>query len=98
MLLFVRKQYSDQIRAGVKRFEIRAGARYAKVKAGDDLSINGHFRVAVTRVDEHSRASLIAALPDWREAVESCYPIDNPPYFVFHFNPPPAALPPHRAQ
>lgn len=97
MLLFVRKLYVNQIRAGQKRFEIRAGSKYANVKVGDSLSINGHFRVSVTRVDSHTRESLIAAMPDWKDAIESCYP-DNPgPYFVFHFKPP-AAIPPARAK
>ena len=85
MLLFVRKQYADAIREGRKPFEIRAGARYRNVRPGDVMSINGAFRAVVTRVDRHTRDSLIAAMPDWSAAVQSCYP-DNPgPYFVFHF-------------
>ena len=97
MLLFVRKLYVDQIRAGQKQFEIRAGSKYSKVKPGDPLSINGQFQVFVTQVDHHTRESLIAAMPDWKEAIEACYP-DNPgPYFVFHFKPP-AAVPPGPAR
>ena len=85
MLLYVRKQYADAIREGRKPFEIRAGARYRNVRPGDEMSINGNFRVTVTRVDRHTRDSLIAAMPDWADAVRLCYP-DNPgPYFVFHF-------------
>jgi ASC-1-like (ASCH) protein len=95
VLLFVRKQYSDAIRDGSKRFEIRAGSRYGKIAVGDSLSINGHFRVTVDAVDPHTRESLIAAMPDWRDAIESCYPGDYPgPYFVFHFKPPTAASSP----
>jgi hypothetical protein len=94
----VRKQYSDAIRSGQKRFEIRAGSRYGKIRPGVMLSINGHFRVQVTRVDDHTRASLIDAMPDWREAIEACYPGDNPgPYFVFHFTPPTEGASPRQA-
>lgn len=87
MLLFVRKQYADAIRQGTKPFEIRAGSRYAKVKKGDLLSINGHFQVRVIKVDNHSRASILKALPDWTEAIESCYANHPGPYFVFHLEP-----------
>ena len=87
MLLFVRKEYAVQIASGVKTFEIRAGSRYRNIAPGRILSINGQQRVEVTRVERHTRESLLAALPDWAAAVESCYP-DNPgPYFVLHFRP-----------
>lgn len=87
MLLFVRKQYADMIRDGRKPFEIRAGDRYRNVKPGDRFSINGHFHRVVSRVERHTRESLVASMPDWKAAVESCYPGHSGPYFVFHFQP-----------
>ena len=93
MLLFVRRQYVEQIRAGLKTFEIRAGAKYRGVREGDSLSINGQFRLIVTRVEEHTRGSLLTALPDWADAVESCYPGDVDTFYVFHFKPPTDAAP-----
>lgn len=88
MLLLTKKIYSDAIREGSKQFEIRAGRRYRNVGVGDYLSINGYFRVTVDRVDAHSRQSLIEAMPDWRAAIEDCYPGTENEFYVFHFKPP----------
>ena len=84
MLLLVKKRFADAIRAGTKTLEIRAGARYRNVRAGDTLSINGHFRAVVTAVEHHTRETLYCALPEWRNAVESCYPNIAGPFYVFH--------------
>ena len=53
MLLFVKQRFVDQIRAGTKTFELRAGSRYSKIRPGDSLSINGRFRVTVERVETY---------------------------------------------
>jgi ASC-1-like (ASCH) protein len=90
MLLFVRKKYSDAIRAGLKTFEIRAGKRYSKVRPGDQLSINGQFRVEVRRVEAHGTLrALIDAFPALADDIAACYPDAPGPFFVFHFRPPP---------
>lgn len=74
MLLFVKKEYSDLIKSGNKTFEIRAGKQYRNIKPGHKLSINGHFRVLVTQVEN------LTHLPE-----NDCYPADHPgPFFKFH--------------
>lgn len=89
MLLFVRKPYVDAIRAGSKTFEIRCGARYRNVKIGDALSINGHFRVSVTSIDQYdAQHEIAAAMPKWADAIRDCYADAPGPYFVFHFKMP----------
>lgn len=89
VLLFVRKRYIDEIRAGTKRFEIRAGIKYAKVRVGDDLSINGRFRVTVTRVEVYATLdALCTAMPAIATDATACYPDVAGPFYVFHFNPP----------
>jgi ASC-1-like (ASCH) protein len=75
MLLFVKKHYADQIRSGKKTVEYRAGSRYRNIKTGAIFSINGHFRVVVTKV-VRLRAS---------PSTNDCYPPDHPgPFFQFH--------------
>lgn len=91
MLLFVKQRFVDQIRAGFKTCEIRFGTRYAKIRPGNHLSINGHFSVVVTRVDQHSRSSLLAAGLCSATDLSDCYGNANGPFYVFHFNPPPVA-------
>ena len=51
MLLFVKGRFADAIFSGRKTIEIRAGKRYAGIRAGDFVSINGRFRRMVHRVD-----------------------------------------------
>lgn len=94
MLLFVRKQYSDAIKQGLKTYEVRAGARYSKIRPGSALSINGHFRVSVTRVERHdSIENLLTSLagmpfPLSAADMEACYPGVSSEFYVFHFTPP----------
>ena len=91
MLLFVRNPYYAAIKAGTKRYELRAGPRYRNVKAGDELSINGRFRVRVTRVErfdraeEASRASRAAGYYLSVPAIRACYP-DASDLRFFHFS------------
>ncbi len=86
MLLFVRKTYVDRIRDGTKLFEVRCGTRYRNVAVGASLSINGHFRVIVTRVDRYeTQGAILAALPASTEGIRDCYGDAPGPYFVFHF-------------
>ena len=93
MLLFVRNPYFAAIKAGEKRYELRAGARYSHVKAGDWLSINGFFRVRVTRVErfdhaeEASRASSATGYYLSVAAIRACYPGDQAMY-LFYFSAP----------
>ena len=90
MLLFVRNPYYSDIKNGSKRFELRAGKRYSHVRPGDDLSINGRFRVRVTQVErferpeEASRASSAAGYYLSVAAIRACYP-DTSELFLFHF-------------
>lgn len=79
VLLFVRKQYEAEIVAGRKRYEIRHGARYARIGPGDELSINGHFRVRVTKVDKHDTTETLPT------DVSDCYPAATGPFYVMHF-------------
>jgi len=73
MLLFVKKRYSDLIKSGEKTFEIRAGERYRNIKPGHKLSINGHFKVLVTKVEK------LKSLPK-----NDCYSDHPGPFFKFH--------------
>jgi hypothetical protein len=57
VLMFVRSPFWEDIVAGRKRFEIRAGPRYAKLKTGDSLNLNGKLRVRISRIEECSNAS-----------------------------------------
>ena len=50
-LLFVKKKFSDAIRNGSKTFEIRCGSKYSRIVPGDELSINGHYRLTMARED-----------------------------------------------
>ena len=101
-LLFVRNPYAAAILEGRKTFEVRAGAKYANVKAGEHLSINGRLRVEVTRVDRYDDAeSLVNALRDsafplTRNDVSDCYPGVASGFYVFHFTPPTATASPRR--
>jgi ASC-1-like (ASCH) protein len=91
MLLFVRNPYYQAICEGTKRYEMRAGPRYRNIKAGDQLSINGRFRVTVSRVEiferaeEASRASSAAGYYLSVAAVRACYPAPSGPIYFFHF-------------
>ena len=91
MLLFVRNPYYAAIKAGTKRYVLRAGARFRNVKVGDELSINGRFRVRVTRVErfdraeEASRASRAAGYYLSVPAIRACYP-DSSDLRFFHFS------------
>ncbi len=90
MLLFVRNPYYGAIKSGEKRFELRAGKRYSHVRPGDELSINGKFRVRVKRVErfdrpgEASRATSLAGYYLSVAAIRACYP-DTSELFLFHF-------------
>ncbi len=90
MLLFVRNPYYAAICSGAKRYEMRAGSRYRNLRAGDQLSINGRFRVTISRVEvfarpeEASRASSAAGYFLSVPAIRACYPDSGPIYF-FHF-------------
>lgn len=88
MLLFVKQRFVDQIRAGTKTYEIRFGAKYRGVRPGDSLSINGRFRLEVTRVEVHDRASLVAAALISETDLTDCYGPAEGPFYVFHFMPP----------
>jgi ASC-1-like (ASCH) protein len=91
MLLFVCNPYYQAICDGTKRYEMRAGSRYRSVKAGDQLSINGRFRVTVTKVEvfdraeEASRASSAAGYYLSVAAIRACYPDGSGPIYFFHF-------------
>ena len=93
MLLFVRNPYFAAIKAGEKRYELRAGSRYRNLRVGDSLSINGRFRVRIrrvehfTRAEEASRASSAAGYYLSVPAIRACYPADQP-MTMFHFDPP----------
>jgi len=97
MLLFVKQRFVDQIRAGTKTCEIRCGAKYRNVKVGDSLSINGRFRLAITRVDVHSRDTLIRAGLVSRADLTDCYGAAAGPFYVFHFTRPTAESSPQTA-
>jgi hypothetical protein len=49
MLLFVRAPYSNALRDGRKTIEVRWGPRYRHIRPGDVVSINGRFRMEVTK-------------------------------------------------
>lgn len=93
MLLFVRNPYFAAIKAGEKRYELRAGSRYRNLAVGDSLSINGRFRVRIHRVDhftsaeEASRATSAAGYYLSVAAIRACYPADRS-MTMFHFDPP----------
>jgi hypothetical protein len=79
MLLYIKQKYFDEIMAGTKTYEIRAGARYRNVAAGDLLSLNGRAVIAVARVERFER------MDELPEDVTDCYAADHPgPFFVFH--------------
>jgi ASC-1-like (ASCH) protein len=85
MLLFVRQKYIDQIRAGTKRWEIRAGRRYRNVRAGSVLSLNGRERVTVASVEQGSAEELAArGLIDSAAELQAMYPLESS-FYVFHF-------------
>lgn len=92
MLLFVRKQYIDQILAGTKRFEIRRGRRYRNITIGDVLVLNSRYRVKVTRVETFETADHLKHLMD-PDDLRQCYPDPDQltithrpdPFYVFHF-------------
>jgi ASC-1-like (ASCH) protein len=92
MLLFVRNPYYAAIREGTKRYEMRAGHRYRNIRVGDQLSINGRFRVTVSRVEifdraeEASRASSAAGYYLSVAAIRACYPEGSGPIYFFHFH------------
>ena len=91
MLLFVRNPYYGAIKAGLKRYELRSGARYANVKPGDTLSINGRFRVLIEAVEVclSERAALAACArsgyPLTSADIRACYP-DARDLRLFHFS------------
>ena len=93
MLLFVRNPYFAAIKAGEKRYELRAGARYRNLRVGDQLSINGRFRVTITRIqrfetaEDASRASRQAGYFVSVAAIRACYP-NVSSMVMFHFYPP----------
>lgn len=100
MLLLVKKRFADAIRDGSKTLEIRAGSRYRNIRSGDHISINGHFRKRVARVEEHAdRATLIESLRgrfhqarfadehDAQQAIRDCYPHEPGEFFVLHLSP-----------
>ena|ERR1051326_4945718 len=97
MLLFVKKRFVDQIVAGVKTYEIRHGLKYRNIRPGDSLSINGRFRLNVTHVEEHDRASLLRARLINPADLDDCYASADGPFYVMYFKPP-AAVPPARAK
>ena len=93
MLLFVRNPYFAAIKAGEKRYELRAGARYRNLRVGDQLSINGRFRVTITRIqrfetaEDASRASRQAGYFVSVAAIRACYP-NVSSMVMFQFDPP----------
>jgi ASC-1-like (ASCH) protein len=99
VLLLVKKRFADAIRDGSKTLEIRAGSRYRNLRPGDPISINGHFRKRLTRVERHDgRDSLIESLRgrfhragfaderDGQQAIRDCYPHDPGEFFVLHLS------------
>ncbi len=98
MMIFVRKRFADLLRSGVKTLEIRAGSRYAGIRPGHVLAVNGRqFRLIVTGVERFEtraqlhdtlapryRAAGFDSLADMREALLSCYPHETPPYTILH--------------
>jgi ASC-1-like (ASCH) protein len=99
VLLLVKKRFADAIRDGSKTLEIRAGSRYRNLRPGDSISINGHFRKRLTRIEQHvTSAALIAALRgrfheagfanerDGQQAIRDCYPREPGVFFVLHLS------------
>ncbi|MBW2345626.1 MAG: ASCH domain-containing protein [Deltaproteobacteria bacterium] len=99
MLFFVKKPFCDQIKAGLKTIEIRAGKRYQNIGIGDKQSINGHFYVKVTsrRVFKTKTALFNflkirhkkAGFPSLAAAKRACselYPDATGPYFAFYIS------------
>ena len=90
MLLFVRNPYYQAVKDGTKRYELRAGSRYRNIRVGDALSINGHFRKIVRKIEhfdraeEASRASSAAGYYLSVAAIRACYP-DQSNLIMFHF-------------
>lgn len=112
MLLFVKKPFVHWLKEGSKRIEIRAGKRYANLRAGDILSMNGHFRMQITRIDRFASLSdMLAALPNHLNdlhyqtideamtSIRTCYPHDIAPILFLHVNhvPPQISPPPQRS-
>lgn len=65
MLLITKKKHADNIRSGRKSIEIRCGQRYAGIVAGDSISINGHFRRQVDKVEHfNNREELLSAMKE----------------------------------
>jgi hypothetical protein len=103
MLLFVKKRFADQLRAGTKTIEIRVGSRYKSLVAGSCLSINGHFRMIVLKREELPLRSLVHGLKgrehltghssaaDLRRTLLDCYPngLPDEPCFLLHVSVPP---------
>lgn len=86
MLLFIRQKYIDQIRAGLKTWEIRAGMRYRNIRPGSVLSLNGRERVTVTRVEQGTAEEIAArGLIDSAAELKTMYPAESL-FRVFHFS------------
>lgn len=85
MLLFIRQKYVDQIRAGLKTWEVRAGKRYRNIQPGSVLSLNGRERVTVTRVEQGTAEEIAArGLIDSAAELQAMYPSESV-FRVFHF-------------
>lgn len=95
-LVFLKQEFAAPLRDGTKRLEIRAGARYEDLRAGDRLSINGQFRLRIARVERYeTRTKLLQAVGSrheltgcasprlLRQALVRCYPARSvAPWFV----------------
>lgn len=86
MLLFTKQRFVERILRGVKTFEIRYGQKYRTVKTGDSLSINGAFRLTVTKVETLNRRQVMRYTNE--ADLSLCYPKEQGPFYVFHFDPP----------
>jgi hypothetical protein len=97
MLLFIKKRFEDAIRNGEKTIELRCGSRYRNLRPGDFLSLNGHFRKRIERVETFaSRDELLAGLhgryeragfasrQDCRKTIDACYPSSSGCFYVLH--------------
>lgn len=93
MLLFVKKRFADAIRRGSKTIEIRCGKRYASVRPGGSVSINGHFRRTVAAVERYETlAELLASVElsrtdlsaDEGEQVLTQFYSQSGPWFAIH--------------
>jgi len=101
MLLFVKGHFLHALRNGSKTLEIRAGSRYARIRPGHVLAVNGRqLRLRVGQVERFEglgelleslatrhRAVGFDSMAELCAALRICYPKELPPYIVLHVTP-----------